>query len=219
MNERVAVRQLSYQKLREADDEVHSSRVWQERSGMSFDIYVLVPARSWPTARQLDDALIAAGYPLRLGPRSTLAWDAPLAPVAAEPLRFIVQDANQAQALGQPLGAQVEMPYEIAMPVVLNDVALDPDFGIETLADAEAFNSRLTDFEDGPAAGVGDYLVWFSHHVDQRSYNAGMYILASLILCFDGHGFEMQGMSGGREAFARELLDSLYTDPVENPFG
>lgn len=51
---------------------------------MSFDIYVHLPARSWPTARQLDEALVAAGYPVRLGARTDTAWDAPLAPVAAE---------------------------------------------------------------------------------------------------------------------------------------
>jgi hypothetical protein len=82
---------------------------------MSFDIYVLVPARSWPTARQLDDALIAAGYPLRLGERSDAAWKGPLEPVAAEPIPFIVQDANQAQIFGQPVGAQMEMPHETVM--------------------------------------------------------------------------------------------------------
>jgi hypothetical protein len=184
---------------------------------MSFDIYVLVPAQSWPTARQLDDALVAAGYPLRLGARSSVAWDEPLAPVAAEPIRFNVQDANQARALGKPVGAEVEIPREIPMPVVLDDVLLDPDFGMETITDPDAFNSREEDFQDGPVAQFGDYLVWFSHHVDQRNYNAGMYILSALILHFKGHGFERQGMSHGREAFARELLDSLYIDPVENP--
>ncbi|MEO7688445.1 MAG: hypothetical protein ABIS51_04100 [Sphingomonas sp.] len=184
---------------------------------MSFDIYVLVPARSWPTARQLDDALLEAGYPVRLGDRSPLAWDAPLAPVAAEPIRFTVQDANQAQILGQPVGAEMEMPHEIVMPVVLDDVVLDPDFCWETLTDVASLNSQLEDIQAGAVAEIGDHLVWFSHHVDQRNYNAGMYILAALILRFDGYGFEMQGASHGREAFVRELLESLYPEPVENP--
>lgn len=186
---------------------------------MSFDIYVVVPARSWPTARELDDALVAAGYPARLGERSASAWSAPLAPVPAEPIEFTVHDADQARALGQPVGTQMEMPHEIMMPVVLDDVVLDPDFGIDMLTDAASLNSQLTGMQADFAAEPGDHLVWFSHHVDQRNYNAGMYILAALILHFDGYGFEMQGMSHGREAFARELLDSLYPDPVENPLG
>lgn len=185
---------------------------------MSFDIYVLVPAGSWPTARELDDALVSMGYPVRLGARSPSAWEAPLAPVAAEPIRFIVENADQAKALGQPVGAQVEMPTELAMPVVLDGVMLDPDFGMEAVTDAEAFNARLSDFADGPSAETGDYLVWFSHHADQRNYNAAMYVLSALILKFNGHGFEPQGMSHGRKAFARELMDSLYPHPIENPF-
>jgi hypothetical protein len=185
---------------------------------MSFDIYVLVAAQSWPTARQLDDALVSAGYPLRLGARSDAEWMGPLAPVAAEPIRFVVRDENQARILDQPIGTQVEMPHEIAMPVILDGEDLDPDFGMETVFDAENLNAKLREFENGPAAESGDQLVWFSHHVDQRNYNAGMYILAALILRFDGHGFETQGMSHGQNAFAQELLDSLYSNPIKNPF-
>jgi hypothetical protein len=185
---------------------------------MSFDIYVLVPARSWPTARQLDDALVSAGYPLRLGARSDAAWNGPLAPVVAEPIRFTIQDENQARILGQPIGAQMEMPHDIAMPVILDGEELDPDFGMEAVSDTDHLNKKLREFEAGPVAEDGDQLVWFLHHVDQRNYNAGMYILAALILQFDGHGFEAQGTSHGREDFAKELLDSLYSDPVKNPF-
>lgn len=185
---------------------------------MSFDIYVLVPARSWPTARQLDDAIIAASYPVRLGPRSAEAWEVSLAPVPAEPFRFVIQDANQANALGQPIGSEVEIPNEIAMPAVLDGTALDPDFGMEVIADLEEFNSRMADFKDVPLADAGDHLIWFSHHSDQRNYNAAMYILAVLILNFSGYGFEWQGMSHGRDLFAQELLDSLYENPVEDPF-
>lgn len=105
------------------------------------------------------------------------------------------------------------------MPVVLDGSALDPDFGMEAVTDAQALNAQLGSFQDGPVAELGDLLVWFSHHSDQRNYNAAMYILSTLIINFGGHGFEMQGMSHGRESFARELLDSLYPDPVENPFG
>lgn len=185
---------------------------------MSFDIYVIVPSHSWPTARQLDDALVSMGYPVRLGDRSPSAWEKPLAPVPVDPIRFIVENADQAEALGQPVGTQVEMPYEIAMPVVFGGVTLDPDFGMEPVADAETFNSRISGLADGPTAEAGDHLVWFSHHADQRNYNAAMYILSALILKFNGHGFEQQGMSHGRDTFARDLLESLYVDPVENPF-
>lgn len=103
------------------------------------------------------------------------------------------------------------------MPISLNGVDLDPDFGIETVTEADAFNLRLADFEAGPGAEVSDQLVWFSHHVNQLNHNAGMYVLSALILQFEGHGFEMQGMTHGREAFARELLDSIYPNPIENP--
>jgi len=185
---------------------------------MSFDIYVLVPAGSWPTARQLDDALVKAGYPMRLGNRAEAAWDAPLAPIPGEPIKFKIEDASHAEILGKPVGSEMEMPHEIPMAVVLNGVELDPDFGMEVVEDADAFNSRLLEFDDGPKAQNGDHLIWFSHHVDQRNYNAGMYILAALILSFHGYGFESQGMSHGREAFAKELLDSLYENPIENPF-
>lgn len=185
---------------------------------MSFDVYVLVPAGSWPTARQIDDALIANDCPVRMGPRPASAWDAPLAPVPAEPIRYIVENPAQAAALGRSLGEQVEIPHHIVMPVVLDGAVLDPDFGMEAVTDSYALNSQLSSLQDGPVAALGDLLVWFSHHSDQRNYNAAMYILAVHIMKFDGHGFEMQGMSHGRALFARELLDSLYTDPAENPF-
>src|SRR4051794_23169285 len=107
---------------------------------MSFDIYVLVPARSWPTARQLDDAIVAAGYPLRLGQRSDAAWASPLAPVHAEPIAITFQ---QAQALGLPVGAALELPYEVVMPVILDGIELDPDFGIDTVSDPVELNATL----------------------------------------------------------------------------
>lgn len=185
---------------------------------MSFDIYALIPARSWPTARQLDRALLDSGYPVRLGERVDTAWEGLLAPVAAEPIRFFIQDANQAQLLGQPIGSEYEFPHEVVMPVTLDGIELEPDFGMEEVVGAEDLNARLSAFDGMPSAHDGDLLIWFSHHTDQRNYNAGMYILAALILQFDGHGFEMQGMSHGKETFAKELLDSLYENPVENPF-
>lgn len=104
------------------------------------------------------------------------------------------------------------------MPVALDGAALDPDFGMEMITDPEALNARLQEFADAPVAEAGDHLLWFSHHVDQRHYNAGMYILSALILKFDGYGFAPQGMSHGREAFVGELMTSLYPAPVENPF-
>jgi len=182
---------------------------------MSFDIYVLVRANSWPTARQFDDSLVAASYPLRLGPRSDEAWDAPLAPVPAKPIAISLE---QAQALGRPVGAPLEWSYDVGMPIVLDGIELDPDFGIEVVSDAEELNSTLRKFEGSPVAETGDYLMWFSHHVDQRHWNGAVYVLAAMILQFSGFAFELQGMSGGREPFANELFDTLYSDPVENPF-
>ena len=183
---------------------------------MSFDLYVLVPRDRWPTAQQLDNALAAEGFPVRLGARDGRNWNAPVAPVVGEPIKFIVQNAQHAEATGRAIGDTIEFPTETVMPLQLDGRELDPDFGIECLDDPANVNAQLKELGSDVVAMSGDYLVWFSHHSDPYNYNCSMYVLSALIRRFDAYGFEFQGMSHGREQFASELIGSLYQNPDEN---
>jgi hypothetical protein len=184
---------------------------------VSFDLYVLVPQASWPTARQLNDALAAQGLPTRLGERDDDQWDKPLAPVVGDSSYFTVETAEHAKLIGQPTGTRIPIPNEAAMPLILEGRKLDPDFGMTTLDDPAETNRDLVRLGSDVRAHAGDHLVWFSHHADQWNWNASMDVLATFIRAFDGYGFEFQGLSHGRESFASELLQSLYENPQENP--
>ncbi len=183
---------------------------------MSFDLYVLVPRDRWPTAHQLDEALAAEGFPVRLGARDGRDWNAPVAPVVGEPTKFLIQNVEHAEATGKAVGDTIEFANEIVMPLQLEGRELDPDFGIDCLADPADVNAQLKEIGADITAMVGDYLVWFSHHSDRFNYNASMYVLSALIRRFGAYGFEFQGMSHGQEQFASELLGSLYQNLDEN---
>ncbi|RPF71430.1 hypothetical protein [Aurantiacibacter spongiae] len=182
---------------------------------MSFDINVHVPGHTWPTARQLDAALVELRFPARLGDRGADLWESPLAPVPLEPIITTITDQQHARLLGVEVGAPYSMPNEMVMPVLLDGDIRDPDFGIQSIDEPSELAEQMAELGAARPVAVGDRLVWFSHHTDPWNYNAAMYVLVALIRSFDGFGFELQGMSCGREDFASELLDSLYPDPAE----
>lgn len=71
---------------------------------------------------------------------------------------------------------------------------------------AETVNQNLTPV--GLEVGAEDVIISFRTRSIQEIQGAS-YIMASLIMCFDGFGFESQGNTGGKGDFATGLLQGV----------
>jgi hypothetical protein len=167
---------------------------------VSFDIYAIVPASSWPSFKSLNDAMSRRGYPAALQ-----GFDEPNDPVQRVPsveMRYGLTDEQIAEFGELICGALVDMNGEL----------VEPDFNYQAMDAVTANDMKLALAEIGASDGLaneGDVLVTHSGHSVANTWNAGVYPMCSLIYDFDGYGFEFQGGAHGREDFAAELFDAL----------
>ena len=144
---------------------------------MSVDFYVAVPAAEWPTAAAVEQCAAREGYPIKV-------------------TRFPAIDAGK---------------------VVTDGVMLTVD-GKETFLQGELAPARLSGEEvhainQRIAAAAGDFRITERHalaafHVGAfGGMRAASYVIASLVVCFHGYGFEPQGDSHGGADFARSLIE------------
>jgi hypothetical protein len=167
---------------------------------MSFDAHAIVPASRWPTFAQLNAAMAARGYPASL--EGFDSADEPVRPVPSVDLRYGLTD-EQISAFGAlETGALVRMNEELVEPD-LNYWIIDPVIQDGLRPAFEQFHLPAKILH------AGDLLVTHCGHSLASTWNAGLYLIGSLILDFGGYGFELQGGAHGREAFAAELFDSL----------
>ena len=175
---------------------------------MSFDIYAIVPADRWPTFAELNAAMSERGYPASLEGFDS-ASDR-LKRVPSVDAQFGLTPEKIAELGALNIGALVR----------LSGALVEPDFGYDPIDDGAVvrFHDALSEINvPVDILRKGDILAVHSGHSVAETWNAGVYILCSLILDFGAYGFEFQGGAHGREGFAKELFDSLDLSETNAP--
>lgn len=143
---------------------------------MSVDLYVTLPVASWPTAAAVQKCMSDHAYPAQLKRFPALAGD------------HVVTDGALASVDGKDAYLEGELAVATAMPI-----------------DVRLINDRLAASASQERIKSNNALM----SVRVRSVaemQAASYVVSALIVCFDGFGFEPQGNTSGRAAFARSLL-------------
>jgi len=189
---------------------------------MSVDYYVAVHQRDWPTAAAIQACLRTRGYPIALR-------DAPAAPFAdpggsldletrfrSGPVQLeasvtrLSPSRSYAYSLDRPPDARIQTPSG-----EMEITQMRPD---DTFTPAD-INADLRGLGAHVSFGDGDYVLTLSFHSASEETRAGFYLMAAMIYCFNGYGFEFQGPShGGRsyaDGLAADAADAKQWTPVE----
>ena len=144
---------------------------------MSVDFYVAVPVDQWPTAAEIEQCASREGYPIKIK-------------------QFPVFDTGRVVTDGAMVALDGTEAY------------LEGQLSTATLSgeDVSVINARLA--AAGSAFRITDGHALMSVRVrSQVEMRATSYVIAGLVVCFGGYGFEPQGNAHGRADFAKSLLD------------
>ncbi|MBX9859775.1 MAG: hypothetical protein K2Y20_09330 [Sphingomonas sp.] len=145
---------------------------------MSVDFYVAVPAANWPTAEAVQRCMTERAYPVDVK-------------------RFPSFDARQAVTDGALV--TVDGNTEAYLEGALFS-------SVSGREDVELVNQRLANASAQFRVSPTDAVI--SMHVrSPAEMRAASYVIAGLIVCFHGYGFEPQGNGHGRDDFAKTLID------------
>lgn len=143
---------------------------------MSVDFYAVVPADAWPSVGQVQQCVAAQGYPIVIE-------------------RFPAFDTHGTNSDGALVrlkdGSATYLEGELFL-------------AIRNPQDVTELNDRLRSTSD-LRIGKNDAVMSIRTR-SPSEMRAASYVIASVILCFDGFGFEPQGNSSGRADFAKSML-------------
>ena len=177
---------------------------------MSVDYYVAVHQANWPTAAALQSCLADRRYPVTLE-RAPPAPFAVLPEDFGVPVRFQNRKVELETSIVQ-LSPTASYGYSFARPP---DVVIDGPGGraeLHALRPDEVFEGQDINADlasigtKGVSFGNGDYVLTLSFGAASDEVRAGLYLMAAMIHCFGGYGFEFQGGTHGTEAFADQLV-------------
>jgi len=178
-------------------------------SGVSVDYYVAVHQADWPTAAAMQTCMARRNYPVMLE-------SAPTAPLDVDPgtgglpLRFQGRSV-QLEASVTRLSPTEFYAYSFSRRPDASIITPAGPAEIYAMRPDEAFEGRdiNADLAELGAKNVkfgnGDFVLTLSFHSVSDETRAGLYLMAGLIHCFGGYGFEFQGGTHGTGACADEL--------------
>jgi hypothetical protein len=136
---------------------------------------VAVHNSNWPTVGALQECIDRRGWPVKLGGKGA-----------------------------QPLS---NVPSTLGMPVVLKGVPLDLEASFVVLDSEQTIdiNHKLMSIgADSIRFSEGDRIVTLTFRANIKEYQAGFYVMAALIKCFDGYG--IHDRMHGTEDYADSLI-------------
>ena len=143
---------------------------------MSVDFYVAVPAAHWPTAAAVQQCIADHAYPVQIKRFPALVEG------------HVVTDGALAKIDGRDAYLEGELAAASAMP-----------------ADVKNMNDRLAASASPDNIKTSDVIMSVRVRSPTEA-RAASYLVSALIVCFDGFGFEPQGNTYGRAAFAQSLI-------------
>lgn len=182
---------------------------------MSVDYHVAVHAADWPTTAALNQCLSKLHYPLNIKPASKADLDKPLA-AAPYTLGLVTEFEGKSIELETSItklgpkspyafGLRADLPktegtladgtkYIIQSPSGQNDF-VPKDLN----TDLKRIGYKAPDYKNG------DYVITLSFRSSIPEYRAGAFLMAGLIKCSNGLGFEFQSGTFGTGDYADSL--------------
>lgn len=188
---------------------------------MSVDFFVAIHAADWPTPAGLNRCMTELHYPVHISGLAPTEMDKPLA-IMPNTLGLVVtfkSDRIELETSITKLGPGSPYAYGLRMDMPAQE---------STLPDGTKFTTRrLTGPGDfvpkdlnvdlrkigvpSPNYKDGDYVISLSFRSSVPEYRAGAFLMAGLIKCADGLGFEFQqglfGTADYADALAKEAGD------------
>ena len=155
---------------------------------------VALHSANWPTFQALQECIDRRGWPVKLDGEASAEWTKPLGKV----------------------------PRTLGIPVVFKGEPIQLEASFVTLGGDQrvAINNKLSSIgATGRSFDEGDRVLTLTLRANIKEYQAGFYVMAALIKCFDGYGFH--GRSHGASHYADALvseaaaLDSEGTTPIQ----
>jgi len=159
---------------------------------ISYD--VALQSSNWPTFQALQECIDRHRWPVKLGGEGNQQWTKPLEKV----------------------------PYTLGIPVVFKGEPIELEASFVTLRGDQSvdINKKLSTIG---AAHLnfkeGDRILTLTFRVNRSEYQAGFYVMAALIKCFNGYGFHgnIHGASDYADTLISEAvaLDSEREAPIQ----
>jgi hypothetical protein len=177
---------------------------------MGVDYNVALLSGHWPTMQLLQQCIDQRGWPVRLGKETDPKWSKPLdatpgtlglpVELKGEPIEleasFVTLSPTQSFAYSFDRPPDIERNGTKVFKLHPEDVLKPVDIN-QRLTELGAADVRFND---------GDRVLTLTFRSDKKEWQAGFYVMAALIKCFDGYGFEMQHGQHGRSDYADWLL-------------
>lgn len=178
---------------------------------MGVNYYVGVRKANWPTALAFQRCLDDRGWAVKLDRLDDVQWQLPLDEVAGTLGLPILLDGEpiELEASIAKFSADQTAGYQLA-----KQAPLQPDAAyhkIEFSFEPVSIDSVLKTIGSNEKFYEGDRFVIMTFRTSIKERRAGLYVLAALIKCFDGFGFDFESGLQGRDNYA----DHLIADAIE----
>jgi hypothetical protein len=182
---------------------------------MSVDYYVAVHAADWPTPAALNRCMTELHYPVRISGLASTEMDQPLAtmPFTLGLVVTFESDRVELEASVTKLGPGSPYAFGLRMGMPAQDSTLPDGTKLSTRkitgpgdfvpADLNVDLRRIG--VPSPNYKDGDYVITLSFRSSVPEYRAGAFLMAGLIKCANGLGFEFQQGLFGTTHFADAL--------------
>jgi len=140
---------------------------------------VAVHSANWPTMQALQECIDAYRWPVKIGEKANPQWTKPL----------------------------TKSPYALGLPVVFKGAPIELEASLSTLTlnDPLDINDKLAGIGASDVRfGEGDRVLTITFRANIKEYQAGFYVMAALIKCFNGYGFH--GRNHGGQGYADSLI-------------
>jgi hypothetical protein len=192
---------------------------------MSFNYYVAVHQANWPTVAALNQCIASLGYPLVVNPTSPEELAKPFHEMPGTVGLKVTFEGGPVELEASIVQLSPSSPYAFGLsPTLPKTNVIGPGGTTATLtqmlgagsfvpkdlnADLRAVGVKSPDFKDG------DYVLTITFRSSVVEYRAGAFLMAGLIKCANGLGFEFEQGTFGADNFADALAQEAKDPPKQ----
>lgn len=176
---------------------------------MGTEYYVAVHEAHWLSPEKLNACLTDLKYPVQVIPALPSDMSKPLQDNPASSGLTVAFDGRQIELEASIKQLRPGEPFAYGLKIdraKIAEGAITRPTGMEDFVPLDLNEELKKIGMDAPDFGYGDYVVSITFRSSVDEYRAGFLLMAGLIRCADGLGFEFGTASYGGSSFAEALV-------------